>query len=98
MLQAGYERGTKDSDILETAALIGPVGEKLLSLAGKNSDLNKRYGIYLSIISGHGKVNFYMNKIEDKYEEIKFDGTIVDIKISTDVPLNTREGSPNDLF
>lgn len=50
MLQAGYERGTKDSDILETAALIGPVGEKLLSLAGKNSDLNKRYGIYLDIV------------------------------------------------
>ncbi|MDP2866244.1 MAG: hypothetical protein Q8O90_08380 [Elusimicrobiota bacterium] len=50
MLQAGYERGTKDSDILETAALIGPVGEKLLSLAGKNSDLNRRYGIYLDIV------------------------------------------------
>ncbi len=50
MLQAGYERGTKDSDILETAALIGPVGEKLLSLAGKNSGLSKRYGIYLDIV------------------------------------------------
>lgn len=52
----------------------------------------------LSIISGRGKVNFYMNKIEDKFEDIKFDGTIVDIKISTDVPLNTREDSGNDLF
>ncbi|HAF96573.1 MAG: hypothetical protein A2X34_08285 [Elusimicrobia bacterium GWC2_51_8] len=52
MLQAGYERGTKDSDILETASIIGPVGKKLLSLAGKNSDLNKRYGIYLDIVGG----------------------------------------------
>ena len=52
MLQAGYERGTKDSDILETAALGGAVGEKLLSLAGKNSGLSKRYGIYLDIVKG----------------------------------------------
>lgn len=52
MLQAGYERGTKDSDILETAALIGPVGEKLLALAGKKSDLSKVYGIYLDIVAG----------------------------------------------
>lgn len=52
MLQAAYDRGTKDSDILETAALMGPVGEKLLSLAGKNSDLSKRYGIYLDLVGG----------------------------------------------
>lgn len=50
MLQAEYERGTKDSDILETAAITGPVREKLLSLAGKNSDLTKRYGIYVDIV------------------------------------------------
>lgn len=36
----------------------------------------------LTIISGHGKVNFYPNKIESKYEPSGFDGTIVDILIS----------------
>lgn len=50
MLQADYERGTKDSDILETAAITGPVREKLLLLAGKSSGLSKRYGIYVDIV------------------------------------------------
>lgn len=50
MLQAGYERGTKDSDILETSSISGPVKEKLLSLAGKGSSLHTKYGIYLDIV------------------------------------------------
>ncbi len=50
MLQAGYERGTKDSDILEAADLAGPVREKLLALAGKGSKLHTKYGLYLDIV------------------------------------------------
>jgi hypothetical protein len=38
MLQADYERGTKDSDVLETSELAGATGERLLLLSGKGSD------------------------------------------------------------
>lgn len=52
----------------------------------------------LSIISGHGKANFYTNKTERKYEAIGFDGTIVDVKISTDVPADAKGSSRHDFF
>jgi hypothetical protein len=34
MLQASYERGTKDSDVLDTLELSGEIGERLRALAG----------------------------------------------------------------
>lgn len=34
MLQASYERGTKDSDVFETADLAGEVKQRLVALAG----------------------------------------------------------------
>jgi hypothetical protein len=51
MLQADYERGTKDSDVLETSELAGRTGERLHRLAGKGSDLHKRWRMYLEIVA-----------------------------------------------
>jgi hypothetical protein len=51
MLQADYQRGTKDSDVLETPELAGATGERLLLLSGKGSDLHKRWRMYLEIVA-----------------------------------------------
>jgi hypothetical protein len=51
MLQADYQRGTKDSDVLETPELAGATGERLLHLSGKGSDLHKRWRMYLEIVA-----------------------------------------------
>jgi hypothetical protein len=52
----------------------------------------------LSILSGNAKINFYKNKIETKNEPIRFDGTVVDIKISPKSIFSSERGSKNDLF
>jgi hypothetical protein len=51
MLQANYDRGTKDSDVLETAQLREPVRSKLLRLAGVDSDIHRRHHLYIDIVS-----------------------------------------------
>lgn len=51
MLQTQYERGTKDGDVLETQAITPPVKERLLALAGKNTDFHKRFGMYLDVVT-----------------------------------------------
>jgi hypothetical protein len=50
MLQARYERGTKDSDILETADLDVDTKTRLLELAGPGTDLSKRHGLYIEFV------------------------------------------------
>ena len=52
MLQTDYERGTKDGDVLQTAAISEPVKERLLAIAGKDSDLHKRHRLYIDVVSG----------------------------------------------
>lgn len=52
----------------------------------------------LSIVSGNAKVNFYRNKIEQKSEPVKFDGTIVDIKVSPKKISRLMRRLKNDLF
>ena len=52
----------------------------------------------LSIISGHAKVNFYINKIEEKYETISFPGTVVDITISPKDAHEASRSTKDDLF
>jgi len=47
-LQCEYERGTKDSDILEIEAIAE--GKKLLKLAGKGSEFAAKHRIYLEIL------------------------------------------------
>jgi maltooligosyltrehalose trehalohydrolase len=51
MLQARYERGTKDSDILETADLDVETKARLLELAGPGTDLSKRHGLYVEFVA-----------------------------------------------
>ncbi|MDP3176911.1 MAG: hypothetical protein Q8M76_03335, partial [Spirochaetaceae bacterium] len=51
MLQTGYARGTKDSDVLETNALTDDVKARLLALAGRGTAVSDRHGIYLDIVS-----------------------------------------------
>ncbi len=51
LLQARYERGTKDGDILETADLDLETKTHLLALAGPGTDLSKRHGLYLEFVA-----------------------------------------------
>ncbi len=51
MLQTEYRRGTKDSDILETAALTGDIQDRLTALAGKGTTLHTRHGVYIEVVA-----------------------------------------------
>ena len=50
MLQTGYERGTKDSDVLETVSLTDDIKLRLLVLAGRDSLLHLRHKVYIDIV------------------------------------------------
>jgi hypothetical protein len=50
LLQMEYDRGTKDSDVLETPEITPPLKEKLLTLAGKGSPLSKTFRLYLDVV------------------------------------------------
>jgi hypothetical protein len=53
MLQADYERGTRDSDVLATELLTSPIKDALLALAGSGTTLARKHGLYLQIV-GNG--------------------------------------------
>jgi len=50
MLQTAYYRGTKDSDVLETDEVTDAVAERLLLIAGQDTDIHKRRAMYLDIV------------------------------------------------
>jgi len=50
MLQAPYERGTKDGDVLETSAITPVVAQHLTELAGKGSRLARRHRLYIDVV------------------------------------------------
>lgn len=50
MLQADYERGTRDGDVLETEQLNAETQERLVGLAGRDSVLHTRHRIYIDIV------------------------------------------------
>lgn len=50
MLQTGYDRGTKDSDILETEDLDALTRAELLELAGPGTRLAKRWRMYVEFV------------------------------------------------
>jgi hypothetical protein len=52
MLQSDYDRGTKDSDVLETSDLSEHTKAQLLRLAGKGTELHRRHKLYIDIVSG----------------------------------------------
>ncbi len=51
MLQTRYERGTKDSDILESRDGSPKIKAQLLTLAGKDTDIYKRLHLYVDIVN-----------------------------------------------
>jgi hypothetical protein len=53
MLQASYERGTTDSDVLETTDLSAEDKQRLRTLAGAGTALHERRNLYLDLV-GNG--------------------------------------------
>lgn len=51
-LQTDYRRGTKDSDVLETADLDQATTAALLEVAGQGSLLHKRHRLYIELVGG----------------------------------------------
>lgn len=51
MLQAPYERATKDGDILEIDPITPEIKNHLLRLAGRDSSLHKKHRVYLELVS-----------------------------------------------
>jgi hypothetical protein len=51
MLQTGYERGTKDSDVLETDVVTDAVRGRLLELGGAGTELHHRHRLYIDIVA-----------------------------------------------
>jgi hypothetical protein len=51
MLRTGHDRGTKDSDVLETASVTPSIKERLLALAGPATALHIRHKMYLDIVA-----------------------------------------------
>lgn len=49
-LQTNYRRGTKDSDVLETAELSADVQRRLIALAGKGTSMHRRHGLYIEVV------------------------------------------------
>jgi hypothetical protein len=50
MLQTDYERGTTDSDVLETTDLTDGVRKRMLDLAGEGTTLHQRHRLYIQIV------------------------------------------------
>lgn len=51
MLQTAYQRGTKDSDVLETIDLSAETKDRLLTVAGAGTELHRRRRLYLEIVA-----------------------------------------------
>ncbi len=51
MLQADYERGTKDSDVLETPQIDRDTQGRVLGIAGKGSPLHRKHKIYVEFVA-----------------------------------------------
>lgn len=49
-LQTGYDRGSQDTDVLESAEIPPERRESLLTLAGEKTALAKRMGLYLQFV------------------------------------------------
>ncbi len=50
MLQADYERGTKDTDVLESVDLVPELRSRLEAHAGPGSALHRRHKIYIEVV------------------------------------------------
>jgi hypothetical protein len=50
MLQTSYDRGTKDSDVLETDELTDRIMARLIEIGGPGTEIHKRRGLYVDIV------------------------------------------------
>jgi hypothetical protein len=50
MLQTSYNRGTKDSDVLETDEVTDQIAARLMEIAGPDSAIHRRRGMYVDIV------------------------------------------------
>lgn len=50
MLQTSYDRGTKDSDVLETDEVTDQIVGRLIEIAGPNTVIHRRQGMYVDIV------------------------------------------------
>jgi hypothetical protein len=50
LLRTTYQRGTKDSDVLETREITPEVSAELVRFGGKGTALHRRHGMYLEIL------------------------------------------------
>ena len=51
LLQSPYNRGTKDSDILETSQITPEIEKKLIEIGGKGSKLQRVFHLYLDFVN-----------------------------------------------
>lgn len=51
MLQTDYARGTKDGDVLESRDGPTAIKEQLISLAGRNTDIHKKFRVHIDVVS-----------------------------------------------
>lgn len=51
LLRTDYDRGTKDSDVVQTRELTEDIKCRLLLLAGKGTEVHARHGMYIEIVS-----------------------------------------------
>jgi hypothetical protein len=51
LLQSNYERGTKDSDVLQTAQLSDDTKRRLIELAGEKTLIHQRHHLYLDVVA-----------------------------------------------
>jgi Nucleotidyltransferase of unknown function (DUF6036) len=50
LLRTDYDRGTKDSDVLQTKELTEVIKGRLLALAGRETELHRRHGMYMEVV------------------------------------------------
>lgn len=50
LLQTDYDRGTKDGDVFETLELTPKIQERLLKLAGPQSEIRRQVRLYVDIV------------------------------------------------
>jgi len=50
MLQTSYNRGTRDSDVLETDEVTDQIAARLMEIAGPDSAIHSRRGMYIDIV------------------------------------------------
>jgi len=88
MLQADFTRPTKDTDVLETAAVNEEVKTQLLKIAGKKSPMHEVHRMFLEVVAPGilflpGRGNYVPIPKLDRLKNFRFEAmSIVDVVVS----------------